>query len=345
MSILRRACSIALVAGLAGCAVGPNYRTPESKLPDAFAAAQGQAAKSAVDTATWWRALSDPQLDSLVERAIAGNPTLEIALTRLQEARTYEIAVTGTAFPVVEASAGAAKGTGSNLARGRASGPLVSATNTKGLEHITSVVGFDAAWEIDLFGRYRREIEAVRADAQAAAALRNVVMVSVIADVARAYLDMRGLQMQLAVLQENIRTSQKLVDLVQARFDRGITNELDLTLARRQLATLQAQREPLIAQIDAAQYTIAVLLGRFPEDLAQELAQPGMIPAIPEQIDAGLPLDLLRRRADIQQAERQLAASTARIGVATANLFGHCSTSACSTRWWTSRTCVRTRCW
>jgi NodT family efflux transporter outer membrane factor (OMF) lipoprotein len=323
MSTLRKACAIALVAGLAGCAVGPNYRTPQTKVPDAFAATQSgtAGAKSAIEPAVWWRSLSDPQLDALVERAVKGNPTLEIALTRLQEARTYEIAVTGTAFPTVEASGGAAKGTGSNLARGRASGPLVSATNTKGLEHITSVVGFDAAWEIDLFGRYRREIEAVRADAEAAAALRNVVLVSVIADVARAYLDLRGLQMQLAVLQENIRTSQKLVDLVQARFDRGITNELDLTLARRQLATLQAQRQPLVAQIDAAQYTIAVLVGQFPEDLAQELSQPGMIPATPEQIDAGLPLDLLKRRADIQQAERQLAASTARIGVATANLF------------------------
>src|SRR6185295_19486550 len=150
-------------------------------------------------------------------------------------------------------------GTGSNLARGRAAPPLVSATNTKGFDHITHVVGFDAAWEIDLFGRYRREIEAARSDTQAAAAARNAVLITVLADVARAYLDMRGLQTQLAVLRQNIRTAQRLLDLVQARFDRGITNELDVTLARRQLSTLQAQLEPLASQIKGAQYAIAVL--------------------------------------------------------------------------------------
>ena len=190
---------------------------------------------------------------------------------------------------------------------------------------------------------------------------------------------MRGLQTQLAVLRQNIRTAQKSLDLVQARFDRGITNELDVTLARRQLATLQAQLAPLAAQISAAQYAIAVLLGQFPEDLAKELAKPELIPQVPDQIDAGLPLDLIRRRPDIREAERQLAGATARIGVATANLFprlaltagarvsrtgarrysdrrisssgrraprpsGRCSTSAPWMPWSTSRTCARTSC-
>jgi NodT family efflux transporter outer membrane factor (OMF) lipoprotein len=315
---------MAAAGWLAACAVGPNYRTPQVKLPEGFIATGATAAgqsKGAIDPASWWRALNDPQLDSLIERALKSNPSIEIALTRLQEARTYEAAVTGQALPYVDASAGAAKGTGSNLARGRAGPPLVSATDTKGLEHINYVVGFDAAWEVDLFGRYRREIEAARADSQAAAALRNAVLISVVADVARAYVDMRGLQTQIAVLSQNIRTAQKLLDLVQARYDRGITNELDVTLARRQLATLQAQSEPLAAQLKATQYAIAVLLGQFPEELAQELAKPDLIPQVPATFDAGLPLDLLRRRPDIQSAERQLAASTARIGVATANLF------------------------
>jgi NodT family efflux transporter outer membrane factor (OMF) lipoprotein len=326
MTTLRGALAITLTSWLAGCAVGPDYRTPQLKLPDGFiaasearnAAAPGQAT---IDPASWWRALNDPQLDSLIDRAIRANPSLEIALTRLQEARTFEAAVTGQALPVLDASAGAARGTGSNLARGRASAPLISATDTKGLDHINYVVGFDAAWEIDVFGRYRREIEAARYDTQAAAAARNLVLVTVVADVARAYLDMRGLQTQLAVLRQNIRTAQKSLDLVQARFDRGITNELDVTLARRQQATLQAQLEPLAAQIKAAQYAIAVLLGQFPEDLAKELAKPDLIPQVPEKIDAGLPLDLVRRRPDIQEAERRLAGATARVGVATANLF------------------------
>ena len=216
---------------------------------------------------------------------------------------------------------GAGRGTGSNLTRGRVSPPLNSASNTAGLHQINYLGGFDATWEIDMFGRYRRAIEAARYDTQAAAAARNVVLITVVADVTRAYVDMRGLQMQLAVLRQNIRTAQQSVDLVQARFDRGIINELDVTLARRQLATFQSQVAPLAAQITAAQYAIAVLIGQFPEDVAKELEQPGLVPQVPEKIDAGLPLDLIRRRPDIREAERQLAGATARIGVATANLF------------------------
>jgi NodT family efflux transporter outer membrane factor (OMF) lipoprotein len=319
---------VALGACLAGCAVGPDYHTPKIKVPDAFIATSGTAAPKtagsinpALDIAMWWHALNDPELDSLVERAIRANPSLEIALTRLQEARTLEVRITGLALPEVEASGGAGRGTGSNLTRGRVSPPLNAATNTAGLHQINYVGGFDATWEIDLFGRYRRAIEAARYDTQALAAARNAVLITVVADVARAYLDMRGLQMQLAVLRQNIRSAQQSLDLVQARFDRGIINELDVTLARRQLATLQAQVAPITSQINAARYAIAVLLGQFPEDLAKELEKPGLIPQVPEQVQAGLPLDLIQRRPDIREAESQLAGATARVGVATANLF------------------------
>jgi NodT family efflux transporter outer membrane factor (OMF) lipoprotein len=317
---------VAMGVSLAGCTVGPDYHTPQMKLPDGFIAAfdvrsATGAGYEAVDLAKWWHALNDAELDSLIERAIQANPSLEIALTRLQEARTFETVVAGRALPDLEASAGAGRGTGSDLARGRISPPLNAASNTAHLEHITSIVGFDAAWEVDLFGKYRREIEAARYDTQAFAAARSAVLVTVVADVVRAYLDMRGLQTQQAVLGQNLRSAQTSLDLVQARFDRGITNELDLTLARRQLATLQAQVAPLASQINAAQYAIAVLLGQFPEEVAKELAKPELIPQIPDQIDAGLPLDLVRRRPDVLESERLLAGATARIGVATANLF------------------------
>jgi NodT family efflux transporter outer membrane factor (OMF) lipoprotein len=311
-------------ACFAGCTVGPNYHEPQTKVPDNFIAASANGAGSAtqaIDLATWWKTLNDSELNSLIERAIKANPSLEIALTRLQEARTFEVAITGLALPEMEVSAGAGRGTGSNLTRGRVSPPLNSASNTAGLSQINYVGGFDAVWEIDLFGRYRRAIEAAQYDTQAAAAARNLVLISVVADVTRAYVDMRGLQMQLAVLRQNIRTAQQSVDLVQARFDRGIINELDVTLAQRQLATFQSQVAPLASQISAAQYAIAVLIGQFPEDVAKELEKPGLVPQVPEKIDAGLPLDLIRRRPDIREAERQLAGATARIGVATANLF------------------------
>jgi NodT family efflux transporter outer membrane factor (OMF) lipoprotein len=319
-------CAVAIVVTLTGCAVGPNYHTPKIKVPEGFAAASGTPAatasgKAAVDLTQWWRALNDHQLESLIDRAIRTNPSLEIALTRLQEARTFETVVAGHALPNLQASAGVGRGTGSDLTRGRVAPPLTSASNTAGLQHITSVYGFDAAWEIDLFGKYRREAEAARYDTEALAAARNAVLTTVVADVVRAYLDMRGLQTQQAILRQNLQSAQKLLDLMQARFDRGITNELDATLARRQLSTLRSKAAPLASRISAAQYAIAVLLGQFPEELVQELAKPQLIPSVPDQIDAGLPLDLIRRRPDVIEAERLLAGSTARIGVATARLF------------------------
>ena len=153
--------------------------------------------------------------------------------------------------------------------------PLVSAENGAGFTRVSNIVGFDAGWEIDIFGRFRRAIEAAQYDVDAAMAARNMVLISLVADVTRAYLDLRALQMQVAVLRKNIEVARKYVDFVQERYNRGITNELDVTLAQRELAQLQAQVAPLVARIDAARYVIAVLLGEFPENLGKKLARPG----------------------------------------------------------------------
>ncbi|HYM02971.1 MAG TPA: efflux transporter outer membrane subunit, partial [Stellaceae bacterium] len=312
---------------LASCTVGPNYRTPETPVPPAFVATAAPAATPTegsappADLAAWWHMLNDAELDSLVKRAISSSLTLEIALTRLQEARTEEAVVLGEALPFADVSAGAGKGTGTNSTRGRIAPPLNAASNATGLKELTHVVGFDAGWEIDIFGKYRREIEAAQYDTQAATEARNNVLVSVVADVVRAYLDMRGLQMRLAVARQGVDLAKRTLDVVQIRFNRGLTNELDLALAQREYATLESTLAPLNAQVQAAQYVIAVLLGQFPEELSKELAAPNVIPPLPQAIQPGLPLDLLRRRPDIRESERQLAASTARIGVAIADLF------------------------
>ena len=335
-----RCFTLALTATvLAGCAVGPNYHTPDEHPPAEFAAVHGQQSMtskpstsapqaSSVDFATWWRSLNDPELDSLVTRAVAANPDALIALDRLQAARTFEIAVVGSALPDVEASGGAGRGTGSDLTRGRAAQSLVSADNTSGLKHINVLGGFDAVWQVDIFGKYRREMQAARADAQATLAERNQVLVAVIADVTRAYIDMRGLQTRASILRNAEKTLQESLRIVRIRYERGITNELDVTLATRELGVLQAQIAPVEAQVNAAQYTIATLLGLYPEDLIKELTPPAMIPSVPAVVQSGLPLDLLRRRPDIAQAERELAASTARIGVATGNLFPQLAVTA-----------------
>ena len=318
-----------LLACLSGCAVGPNYHVPKTTTPREFIARPEPAASAAPDTradvdlSQWWHSLNDPELDSLIDRAIRANPDIEMALTRLQEVRTQQAVLLGNALPEVAASGAAGRGTGSDITRAGAIPALRAGDNKGSLDQIREVAGFTAIWELDLFGGYRRAIEAGKYDVEAAAAIRNAVLLSVVADVARSYVDMRGLQMRLAIIRNNIATAQQSRDLEQTRFDRGLTNELDLQLAIRELETLQSELPLLESEIKAAQYSIAVLLGQYPEDVAQELAQPGSVPNLPQAIAPGLPLDLLQRRPDIRAAERQLAASTARIGVATANLFPH----------------------
>jgi NodT family efflux transporter outer membrane factor (OMF) lipoprotein len=315
-----RAIVLVMASALSACAAGPRYRTPKPDLPPAFAAVV-TATDASVDMSAWWRALNDEELNSLVERAVKSNPDIAIALDRLQQARTYEAAIAGNALPEVDASAAAGRGTGTDLTRGRAEQPLVSADNSNGLAHINTLAGFDAVWELDLFGKYRREFQAARADSQAARAARYDVLTAVIADVVRSYLDLRGLQVRSRILQQAsgvLRESRRIVEL---RYQRGITNELDVALATREMATLDAQIAPLGAAVNAAQYSLAVLIGEYPEAMLQELSKPDLVPAMPAPVAPGAPLDLLRRRPDIQQAERELAAATARIGVATANLF------------------------
>ncbi len=325
---------IAGAAGLVavGCAVGPNYKPPTVSVPAAFntgpaspAASQPSATQPSsdrsVDYTHWWMALDDPKLNSLVERAVQSNLDLKIALTRLQEARTYEYVVNGGTLPTLEFTAGAARGSGSDSTRGRISTPLHSGASTAGLQEITHAAGFDATWEIDLFGRFQRQLEAVRADTQAAAEARNAVLVSLVAEVARVYTQERAISQRLAVAIQNLDIQRQSVDVVTKRYNQGITNELDVSLAQRQLATVQSTIAPLRAAVAQSQRRLAVLLGLEPQELYRELDQAGNIPNPPERIEPGMPIDLLRRRPDIREAERRLAASTARLGVATANLF------------------------
>jgi NodT family efflux transporter outer membrane factor (OMF) lipoprotein len=324
---------VGLVAGLTACAAGPAYRTPKPDTPPNFAVAAksaastaqpgqpGQPALSPPDLATWWRALNDAELNSLVDRAVKSNLDLEIALDRLQQARTYEAVVVGHALPELEASAAAGRGTGSDLTKGRAAQGLRSADTGTGLQHINTIAGFDAVWELDLFGKFRREFQAARAETQAARAARYDVLTAVVADVVRAYIDLRGFQVRASILHKASDVMRESLRIVNIRYERGITNELDVALATRELATLEARLAPLEAEASAAQYTLAVLVGEYPENMVQELSKPDLIPSMPAPTAPGVPLDLLKRRPDIQQAERELAAATARIGVATADLF------------------------
>jgi NodT family efflux transporter outer membrane factor (OMF) lipoprotein len=317
---------LAIAAALAGCAVGPDYQRPFTSLPSEYLPQAGEKAAQLTPPAgaelpQWWWILHDRELNSLVSRARKSNLNLAVALDRLQEARTGVTIAVNQGLPVVGATGGGGVGTGSDETKGRVSQALRSAENAQDLKSINEAGGLDANWELDLLGKIRREIEAQTADATALKDAHDWALVTVSADVTRLYLDMRAQQRQLAVLGQNIDAARGNVDLTQGRLNRGLTNAIDVSLAKRQLATLQADLAPLAAQIDASRHAIAVLLGLFPEDLSKELARPGAMPALPTRMPVGQPIDLLQRRPDIREAERRLAAANARIGVATADLF------------------------
>jgi NodT family efflux transporter outer membrane factor (OMF) lipoprotein len=321
-----RLSALAVAVTLAGCAVGPDYQKPSMPLPGEYLPQAGEklaqpTTAATSDLAQWWRVLDDRELDSLVERARESNLDLAIALDRLQEARTGVTIAASQELPVAGATAGGGGGTGSDETKGRVSQALRSAANAQNLSSINEAGGLDAGWELDLLGKFRREVEARTADAEALKDARDWALVTVAADVARYYLDMRAQQRQLVVLDQNIAAARGNIDLARRRLSQGLTNAIDVSLAQRQVETLEADRAPLVAQIGASRHAISVLLGQFPEDLAKELARPGSIPTLPVKVRVGQPIDLLRRRPDIRAAERRIAAANARIGVATADIF------------------------
>jgi NodT family efflux transporter outer membrane factor (OMF) lipoprotein len=313
-----------VTASLAGCAAGPDYSPFAIGVPFSFVSSKAEITKGRwanADLVHWWRSFRDPELNSLVERAVAANLDIEIALDRLQEAQTEVLATVGAALPSGELSATKSVGTGSDVTRDRISPELTSGGNTSGYNQVNEAGGFAAGWDLDIFGKHRREIEASQDDAEAAADDREGVLIAVAADVARAYLDLRALQARLVVARQSVEAAQHNLDLVQNRANQGITNDLDVTLAQRELSSFEAVIPPIQAEIDASEYVIAVLLGRYPRDIVRELQPARPIPTFPPRIAVGTPFELLTRRPDIQEAERQLAAATARIGVATADLY------------------------
>jgi NodT family efflux transporter outer membrane factor (OMF) lipoprotein len=331
-----------ILAGLlaGGCAMGPRYRQPVMGMPEAFSepmpgtSATRPSSTTApatrnrpVDLARWWESLDDPLLTALVRDAVQSNLDLKIAVARFQEARALQFATTGGyapgvgGFGAVGFNAAAARGSGSDSTRSRTSGPINAAINTKGLTEVTHAIGFDAAWELDLFGRITHLDQAALADTQAALEFRNEVLVSVVSDVVRAYISVRTLQWRLDVARNFVQTQQQTVNLARSRLNRGLGNDLDVALAERQLSAALARIAPLEEEVAAAKRLTAVLLGKFPDEFRRELDHPMPLPATPPRIAAGMPAELLRRRPDIRRSERELAAATARIGVATAELF------------------------
>lgn len=310
-----------LTALVSGCAVGPNYHAPRSSVDERFGAAPlvGEASPGETER-EWWKLFGDPQLDALVDTAVKNNRDVAAASARLRAARAqrrerlfdFLPSITGKAsYDNVRQSANGTPG----LPAGAAGGIGIPR------DYELFDAGFDASWELDLWGRVRRQNETAKAQAQAAVASRNNVVLSVISEVARNYFELRGAQAQLAVARGNADNQTRALELVKSRLDAGRGTALDTARATAQVETTLATVAPLEATVDRTLRRIAVLTGAQPGTLMADLASPRDLPALPQSLAIGSPEALLRRRPDIRVAERNLAAAAASVGVAVADLF------------------------
>jgi multidrug efflux system outer membrane protein len=335
-SILHLSSAI-LVLLLTGCTVGPDYHTPNTPLPDHFGATT-RPVTATVDFARWWTTFNDPLLDSLIDRAAANNLDLKLAQARLREARAQRGVVASGYYPTVDANGSYRRTRTSEnafnfngqTAPGAASGGASSfgAFNPPGSETDLFQTGFDASWEIDVFGTVRRDVEAADADLGAQIENQRDQLISLFAEVARNYLELRGFEQQIEIAHRNVKIQQDAAEVAQAKSRLAGGSELDVARAQAQVAATSAQIPTLQTQRDQAAHRLGVLLGQEPRALLAELQQSkGMLKGPPE-VPPGLPSELLRRRPDIRRAERELAAATARIGVATADLYPSFSITA-----------------
>ena len=332
----------AIVAvGMAGCTVGPNYAPPETLVPDHYgeggAALQSTTRPSTMPATTqaatqptlgpaekWWQNFKDPQLDSLVERALQSNLDLRLAEARIRQARAqYGIAVSAE-FPIGTGTGSFSRSRSSNFGRTNTSTSTSISGSSSGNANNLYQAGFDASWEIDVFGGGRRGIEAAGGDIEASVEDRRNTLVTLLSEVAKDYIDYRGYAQQIAIAKENVDAQTQTLDVTRRQFNAGLktATELDVANAEALVATTQSQIPELEISLHQTAHALAILLGKEPNTLIAELAASKPIPSaeIPE-VPIGLPSALLRRRPDIRRSERQLAASTARIGVAMADLF------------------------
>jgi NodT family efflux transporter outer membrane factor (OMF) lipoprotein len=307
------------VAGFGGCAVGPDYHPSPANAEAGWASIPSNGlTESAAAPSSWWVSFNDAELDSLIQRAVQSNTDLRVAEARLRQARAVREMSAADFWPTLDASGSFAR------ARQSKNQPLIGALPLPPnfpFEYSVYQAGFDASWEIDLFGSKRRALEASTAEWEGAIESRNDALVSLSAEVARNYVELRGGQLRLGIAQRNLRLEEEALELARARFQSGIAGELDVTRAAASAASLRAAIPPLETGIRVTMYGIAVLLGRQPGELLAELSPAKPVPPAPPEVPIGLPADLMRRRPDVRRAERTLAAETARVGLARSDWF------------------------
>ncbi len=305
---LFRCSTVVAFAFAAGCAaVGPEYVPPEPAVPQAWARADASQFDTTrrEDLSRWWETLRDPVLSELVSASLAANTDLKTAQARLREARARRLLAGAEFSPTVSGSA-------------RASRAKTSAQSGSGRTSELYSAGFDASWEPDIFGGARRGVEAAQADLEASAASLQDTRVSLVAEVALNYVEVRAFQLRLGIARANLDTQAETFQLTDWRAQAGLVGALDVEQARANLEQTRAQIPTLETSLAQAEHRLAVLLGRAPGALRTQLASGGPVPVPPARSAVGIPAETLRQRPDIRAAERTLAAQTARIGEAEA---------------------------
>jgi outer membrane protein, multidrug efflux system len=303
---------LALVAS-GGCAmVGPDYTRPTTTLPTEWSTPLRGGVMTGIEDrrtlATWWKTLDDATLSSLMDRAVQGNLDLKKARSRVREARALQGVTRAGLFPTVDAS-----GSLSSIGGGKDA----NLGNTTDLYR----TGLDASWELDVFGGVRRSVEAAGADVGASEEDLRDVLVSLLSEVALNYVEARTFQARLAVAEANLTTQDETYQLTRWRNEAGLSDELAVQQARYNLENTRSQLPTFKAGLEEAMNRLAVLLGKQPGALRKEMETARPIPVTPPEVAIGIPADILRQRPDVRRAERQLAAETARIGVARVNLY------------------------
>ena len=311
--VLAMLCLSCLLLFINGCAVGPNYNPPKVSLPESWSEFQHKGETVPASIVQWWKAFNDPMLDFLISRAVELNLDLRVAEARVREARFQGGFVAADLWPSASTSV--------SYSRSRRSMGISTIPPKAKLKRDLYEAGFDASWEIDLFGGKRRAIEAARAEIGVAEENQRDVLVTLLAEVARNYIEVRGSQRRLEIVRKNSKIQQETVGIARARYGAGLSSELDVVQAEALLATTQSQIPLLENSMKQAIHRIGTLLGQEPGNMLRELSNEASIPQAPPVVPVGLPSDLLRRRPDVRRAERELAAATARIGIATADLF------------------------
>ncbi len=310
--MIRKTLILALSASIAACTVGPDYdaKSPEVARKEWHGPATSHVTYDEVKL-DWWNVFGDPLLERYITEAVENNKDVKIALANVKRARALRGESNAAFNPQLE---GSVEGDRSKTS------DAISSSNGGQIRNLYDA-GFDASWEIDIFGGNRRALEAADARLGSATSDYHDVMLSTLAEVARNYYEARGLQKRIAITQENAELLKQTFDLVDARLEAGEASEFDLSRARGEYQLTRARLPNLVGDLHASIFTLSVLLGQPPEALLQEMQKAKPLPTPPDMVPVGLRSDMLRRRPDIRTAERELAASAADIGVETSDLF------------------------